>query len=743
MNDILMLKGHFEQRGGKSPGFKNIPKGKTVYLEHLKLLKRELEYVYDYWKNDKILDKKILTVYHDRILAKSNRIQAILPHPNASIIGAKFENKGIQKHIITYCFSLKEIREAIDGLETCINISNKKGWTIFSYVLIDNINKGIEKIDKSKTMSKTKFVSMIVDSFYIEHFGVEDHKNVNLQADIASDSLITIYDTGVPVDILLENIGITYIKEKSIDNTTLLLSPDQYKILYAKAPFLIAMTVSDMRNIAQPSISLKTVTKRTIPPPSNEPIIGVIDTLFDSSVYFSDWVEYQNMLPTEIPIKEEDMQHGTAVTSIIVDGPALNPSLDDGCGRFKVRHFGVTIAKAFSSFSILRAIKEIVIASKDIKVWNLSLGSAMEISKNFISPEAAILDKIQYENDVIFVIAGTNKNVSDRKIKYIGAPADSINSLVVNAVDFNNQPASYSRKGPVLSFFAKPDVCYYGGDKDEPMQAYTNKGDTSVVGSSFAAPWIARKLAYLIHMLGVNRELAKALIIDSAANWREKKIDIDYMGFGVVPKHIQDIVQTKNDEIKCMIYDTSDTYDMYNYRFPVPLVKDAYPYVAKAVLCYFSNCDRNQGVDYTNTELDLYFGRIQNAGKGIKTINNNTQSSEKSNEFTNEKEVRKDFRKWDNTRIICEKISTRNKARTRYTNPFWGISIKLKERINKNKKEKVKFGLIITLKEINGVNRIDEFIKNCIVNNWLVSRVNVQQHIDIYNQAEVDIQFEE
>ena len=53
------------------------------------------------------------------------------------------------------------------------------------------------------------------------------------------------------------------------------------------------------------------------------------------------------MLPIEIPIKEEDMQHGTAVTSIIIDGPALNPSLDDGCGRFKVRHFGVTIAKAF------------------------------------------------------------------------------------------------------------------------------------------------------------------------------------------------------------------------------------------------------------------------------------------------------------------------------------------------------------------------------------------------------------
>jgi hypothetical protein len=33
---------------------------------------------------------------------------------------------------------------------------------------------------------------------------------------------------------------------------------------------------------------------------------------------------------------------------------------------------------------------------------------------------------------------------------------------------------------------------------------------------SFAAPWIARKLSYLIDILGLNRELAKALIIDAA-----------------------------------------------------------------------------------------------------------------------------------------------------------------------------------------------------------------------------------
>lgn len=37
-------------------------------------------------------------------------------------------------------------------------------------------------------------------------------------------------------------------------------------------------------------------------------------------------------------------------------------------------------------------------------------------------------------------------------------------------------------------------------------------------GTSFAAPWITRKLAYLIYVMGLSREVAKALIIDAAAN---------------------------------------------------------------------------------------------------------------------------------------------------------------------------------------------------------------------------------
>lgn len=42
---------------------------------------------------------------------------------------------------------------------------------------------------------------------------------------------------------------------------------------------------------------------------------------------------------------------------------------------------------------------------------------------------------------------------------------------------------------------------------------------------------------------------------------------------------------------------------------------------------------------------------------------------------------------------------------------LWGVSIKTKERLNFGDGANLKFGIIITLKEVNGQNRIQEFIQ--------------------------------
>ena len=386
----------------------------------------------------------------------------------------------------------------------------------------------------------------------------------------------------------------------------------------------------------------------------------------------------------------------------------------------------------------MRSIRGIVKTNRDIRVWNLSLGSPAGVSRNFISPEAAILDELQSEfDDIVFIVAGTNKE-DDGSAERIGAPADSINSIVVNATGFDGAKASYSRRGPVLSFFKKPDVCCVGGEYGIGMHVCTPTGESWRPGTSYAAPWIARKMAYLMQVMNLSREVAKALIIDSAAGWNFE--DDPYMGYGRVPQRITDILGSANDEIRFILTGSSEDYETYNYGIPVPINKGGHPYIARATMCYFPKCDRRQGVDYTSTEMDLHFGRINDKGR-IQALNKNLQGEPGA--YTYEGEARKFYRKWDNVKHIGEVLKDGIRSRKSYSTGMWGIKVRTTERDDKKNGRGMNFGVVVTLKEINGVNRIDDFVQQCSLRGWIVTRIDVKSRINIYNAAEVDIDFED
>ena len=172
----------------------------------------------------------------------------------------------------------------------------------------------------------------------------------------------------------------------------------------------------------------------------------------------------------------------------------------------------------------------------------------------------------------------------------------------------------------------------------------------------------------------------------------------------------------------------------------MPICKEKHPFITKATLCYFPYCLRNQGVDYTNTELDISFGRIN--GTKIKPINNNYQSVE-SEGYTLEADARKFYRKWDNIKHIREIWGAKVQDRKAYsTNGLWGVNLTTKERLDEKFGEGIKFGIIVSLKEIHGVNRIDEFKRLCLLRGWLVNEIEIQSRINIYNKAEEVIELE-
>lgn len=161
-------------------------------------------------------------------------------------------------------------------------------------------------------------------------------------------------------------------------------------------------------------------------------------------------------------------------------------------------------------------------------------------------------------------------------------------------------------------------------------------------------------------------------------------------------------------------------------------------------MCYFHKCSRNQGVDYTNTKMDIHFGRATEDSKGmpqIRSINSNQQGDSGFRSLY-EEEARNLFRKWDNIKHISEELKPQSRPKMVYDSGMWGISIKTKERLAVKNGKGMPFGVVITLKGMNGVNRIDGFIKRCILRGWIVNEVDIVNRMDVYHSAEEDVKFD-
>lgn len=750
MNPLLQVKLRFTgEKNKQKPGARNLRAKAETSVEKIDELIDSLRSVLRFYRdNPRITNDMMVDVWYNDIIAKSNRVRRLLKpsrhSTNDTVVGARFSDapEGEENHIITHYVDEKAINKTVEELQVAKEFVLKRLNGKATPMNFKEPNSDINY--EGFSIGKGKLRDLIIDCSVVEKF---DIPRVTTIPD-KDKFLITFYKSELSLSLLLEKLRVDYtqLPYTAYGDDTISVTRDLFEIINDKIPYMISMISTDISSITLEDISLKSRDDHDIPDPQNEPVIGVIDTFFDESVYFNKWVDNKDYI-SDLEKYQNDLNlrdHGTEVTSIIVDGPRMNPWLDDGCGRFRVRHFGVC-SSSISTIRLVKKIKDIVNENPDIHVWNLSLGTNDEVSKNFVSFDAAALDEIQAKKNVIFVVAGTNDNREIQEgILKVGAPADSLNSLVVNSVRRNGQPARYSRKGNILSFYNKPDVSYYGGDYDDRINAYTPYGTEEVYGTSFAAPWISRKMCYLIDVMGMPKEVAKALIIDSAAAWNYKTMSENnksIMGYGVVPVDIRNIVETRSDEIRFVVYGISDSYRTVNYAIPVPKDDDnKYPYVARATLCYFPKCSRGQGVDYTDRELSLKFGRIIDDKGKINDINDNVQDDVDSR--MDERQSRREFRKWDNTKFISRIVKNSNKPVKSYDDRLWGISVTSKERLSTQMRSPLNFGVVVTLKEINGINRIEDFIKACILRGWIVNRIDIQNQLDIYASSQEEIHLE-
>lgn len=751
MSNIMALRGELRHRKYPSKKGGGLSMGKEDKLTADKVQEIILDNkdVLTNWPKETLVEDILIDVHYDTVVAKSNRAKFLL-HGSSDrihgVVGARYEymNNGAPFHVLTYYATRETLNNALRSLEIIrgflLRNFEQDGITSTAFDLI-----GIQ-YQPPMEMPKSKLKQWIHDCIHISKVLIPD-----AAANVNDDVIVNLFPTEITAAKLFGSDGVLD-RSTIIDETTLLLTPAQYHDLVERAPYLIAMASKDKFNVAKEidDSDWGEGPVFDVPHPNGEPIIGVIDTLFDKECELSPWVEYYQQVPDGVPINSEDYEHGTHVSSLIVAGHILNPDYDDGCGWFRVRHFGVALQKGNSSRRLLRDIKRIVEDNPDIKVWNLSLGEEAEVSDRFISPVAACLDELQSERNILFIVAGTNDDDRTRN-KMIGSPADSINSIVVNSVKSNGEPASYSRQGPVLSFFNKPDMAYYGGDGDGSIKVLDTIGVISDSGTSYAAPWVARKAAYLIEIMRLPRDVAKALLIDSTLSWSssilEKGSSLE-VGHGILPIKISEVLKAQDDELKFYISGNIEQYETYSPLIPVPTENLKFPYSARAVLCYAPVCSKRQGVDYTNTELSLSFGRNKDAmranGEKYVTIEpiNDKYISAPYEYIPYESAVRAYGRKWDNTKVKIEKFQGAKPKIIKADTGGWGLSIKKTERLDDFSGEGMPFDLVITLKALDGNSRIDDFVQQCVRRGWSVREIRQEKLVAIDQQAQAQITFD-
>ena len=77
-----------------------------------------------------------------------------------------------------------------------------------------------------------------------------------------------------------------------------------------------------------------------------------------------------------------------------------------------------------------------------------------------------------------------------------------------------------------------------------------------------------------------------------------------------------------------------------------------------------------------------------------------------------------------------------------YNEGYWGLALTSKERRTIAKQEDLNFGVVITLKNIKGENRINDFIHACLLRGYIVNEVKIDNQLQIYEEAQEDITFD-
>ena len=244
-----------------------------------------------------------------------------------------------------------------------------------------------------------------------------------------------------------------------------------------------------------------------------------------------------------------------------------------------------------SEEEMIEHIKTAISANPEVKVWNLSQGSTIEVSDDDFSDFAVTLDSIQKEKHILICKSGGNIRNENPERTRITQGADSLMSLVVgsiahekiNAHDLEEGSRSpFSRIGYAPAGITKPDLVHYGGNAVTGIYTFSETGYQTDIfkGTSHATPRVTSLAANLGYRLEhFDPLLVRALLIHSAGFTRLEGYDNDSLrqelGFGK-PAVLGDILYNDSDEFTMVLSPdfNGQDYQIQDIPFPEELIDE-------------------------------------------------------------------------------------------------------------------------------------------------------------------------
>lgn len=380
------------------------------------------------------------------------------------------------------------------------------------------------------------------------------------------------------------------------------------------------------------------------------PVVVVVDSGVDSQLTaLEEWVVGRDR---KVPPQYSNTEHGTFVAGLIVWGGDLNPHLpginNDPVGVFDLqvmpnRDPAHGAVDKMTEVDLLEALDGALKQhAHRYKVWNLSLNAKTPCSLSEFSPLAVSLDNLQEKYLVSLVISAgnyetrplldyprTGKQLNEGRIS---SPADSVLGIAVGSISHldyqkhgpkKDQPSAFSRHGAGPNHVIKPDLIQYGGtcttrlEHSNGIRSISGTQTAENLGTSFAAPLVARTLAQIYHQVTPTPSpvLARALLTHHARDPRTKSRVPDgeenYFGFGL-PESVPYCLECSSHSATLVFEDTLRPGFYHEWRdFPYPpsLYKDGRYYGEVWMTIAFAPArDNKWGTEYCETHVEAHFG---------------------------------------------------------------------------------------------------------------------------------------